>query len=73
MLGIAKLLFGVDAARKLEGFAGDDGWGLADQARRAGEWCGSTPGRGAGLGLPAGGQRASRRGPRGGASGERGR
>ncbi|HVT68188.1 MAG TPA: hypothetical protein VHF26_10595 [Trebonia sp.] len=46
MLGIAKLLLGADVARALEGLTGDDGWGLADQARRAGEWCGSTPGRG---------------------------
>ena len=46
MLGITKLLFGADTARALEELAGDDGWGLADQVRRSGEWCGSTPGRG---------------------------
>jgi hypothetical protein len=54
MRGIAKLLFGDDADRVI-GLFGDgdgdgDGFGMADRARRAGEWCGSTPGstRGAG-------------------------
>jgi hypothetical protein len=47
MRGIAKLLFGDDAGRLLDLFDGDaDGFGMADRARRAGEWCGSTPGRG---------------------------
>jgi hypothetical protein len=46
MRGIAKLLFGDDADRVLGLFGGDDGdgFGMADRARRAGEWCGSTPG-----------------------------
>jgi hypothetical protein len=48
MRGIAKLLFGDDAGRLIELFGGDDadGFGMADRARRSGEWCGSTPGRG---------------------------
>jgi hypothetical protein len=47
MRGIAKLLFGDDADRLLDLLGGSDadGFGLADQARRSGEWCGSTPGR----------------------------
>jgi hypothetical protein len=47
MRGIAKLLFGDDAGRLLDLLGGSDadGFGLADQARRSGEWCGSTPGR----------------------------
>jgi hypothetical protein len=46
MRGIAKLLFGDDADTLLGLFGeGDgDGFGMADRARRAGEWCGSTPG-----------------------------
>jgi hypothetical protein len=47
MRGIAKLLFGEEADRLLGLFDGDgDGFGLAEQARRSGEWCASTPGRG---------------------------
>lgn len=50
MRGIAKLLFGgndSDGDRLLGLFGADDKWfGLSDEARRAGEWCGSTPGRG---------------------------
>lgn len=48
MRDIAKLLFGDDAGGLLGLFGeGDgDGFGMADRARRAGEWCGSTPGRG---------------------------
>jgi hypothetical protein len=47
MRGIAKLLFGADADGLADLFGGSDadGFGLADRARRAGEWCGSTPGR----------------------------
>ena len=49
MRDIAKLLFGRETGILSELFGADeaDGFGLADQARRAGEWCGSTPGRGA--------------------------
>jgi len=57
MRGIAKLLFGGDGGRdgdgdRLPGLPGlpgaDEDWfRLAGQARRAGEWCGTTPGRGA--------------------------
>jgi hypothetical protein len=49
MRDIAKLLFGRETGILPELFGADeaDGFGLADQARRAGEWCGSTPGRGA--------------------------
>jgi hypothetical protein len=48
MRGIAKLLFGGDGDRdELRGLLGDDDWWrAADQVRRAGEWCGSTPGHG---------------------------
>jgi hypothetical protein len=47
MRGIAKLLFGDgDDGDRLHGLlAGDDDWWrAADQVRRDGEWCGSTPG-----------------------------
>jgi hypothetical protein len=70
MRGIAKLLFGREAdirgaAILAELFApGDsDGSGMADRARRAGEWCGTTPGRGSpvdaagGAARPRGGRR----------------
>jgi hypothetical protein len=48
MRDIAKLLFGREAAILAELFApGDsDGFGMADRARRAGEWCATTPGSG---------------------------
>ena len=48
MQEIAKLLFGEDAAGLLDMFdsADGDGFGLAERARRSGEWCGSTPGQG---------------------------
>jgi hypothetical protein len=71
MLGIAKLLFGQDAAGALEEF-GDDGWNLAERARRSGEWCGSTPGHGAPADVLRG-TAAGRPGRRGGLFGERGR
>jgi hypothetical protein len=63
MRGIAKLLFGDDADRLLGLFGeGDgDGFGLAERARRSGEWCGTTPpGRG-GLGVGAARPAASRK------------
>ena len=56
MRGIAKLLFdgggdgdGDGGGDRLLGLlaGGDDWFRLADEARRAGEWCGTTPGRGA--------------------------
>jgi len=49
MRAIAKLLLGDEAARVLDQFTGNDGdgFGLPEQARRPGEWCGSTPGHGA--------------------------
>jgi hypothetical protein len=51
MRGIAKLLFdgdGDEDGDRLLGLLGGDDWfRLADEARRAGEWCGTTPGRGA--------------------------
>lgn len=43
---IAKLLFGDDDGGLLDLFAGNDSEdsGMAERARRAGEWCGTTPG-----------------------------
>ncbi|MGH3245427.1 MAG: hypothetical protein ACRDOI_04325 [Trebonia sp.] len=54
MRDIAKLLLGGDADGLLGLFGGDngDGFGMADRARRAGEWCGSTPGRDSAAGAP---------------------
>jgi hypothetical protein len=48
MRDIARLLFGDDAGSLHDLFDGadGDGFGMADRARRAGEWCGSTPGGG---------------------------
>lgn len=48
MQGIARLLFGEEAGGLLDLFdgAGGDEFGMAERARRAGEWCGTTPGRG---------------------------
>jgi hypothetical protein len=48
MRDIAKLLFGDDTGGLADLFGGGDadGFGLAERARRAGEWCGSTPPRG---------------------------
>jgi hypothetical protein len=47
MRDIARLLFGDDAGGLLDLFGGgdEDGFGMAERARSAGEWCGSTPGR----------------------------
>jgi len=55
MRDIAKLLFGDGTDRLLDLFDGGDGdgFGMADRARRAGEWCGSTPGRGSAAGAAA--------------------
>jgi len=61
MRDIARLLFGDGltqpnddnavqgdgAAHGNNPFGPGGGWELAERARRAGEWCGSTPGRGA--------------------------
>ena len=47
MRGIAKLLFDGDGdeSRLLGLLGGDEDWfRLADEARRTGEWCGTTPG-----------------------------
>ena len=56
MRDIARLLFGDDADGLHDLFGGadgerfdaadGDGFGMAERARRAGEWCGSTPGSG---------------------------
>jgi hypothetical protein len=56
MRGIAKLLFG-DETGRLPGLFGDGdagGFGPAEQARRSGEWCASTPGRGSAAGAARG-------------------
>ena len=48
MRGIAKLLFDGDGdgSRLLGLLGGDEDWfRLVDEARRTGEWCGTTPGR----------------------------
>ena len=48
MRGIAKLLFDGDGdeSRLLGLLGGDEDWfRLADEARRTGEWCGTTPSR----------------------------
>jgi hypothetical protein len=49
---IMRLLFGREDGLLSELFDGDDadGFGMADRARRAGEWCGTTPGRGSAAG-----------------------
>ena len=46
---IMKLLFGREAETLVKLFTPDDSAGsdMAGRARRAGEWCASTPGRGA--------------------------
>ena len=59
MRGIAKLLFGDEADRLLGLFDGDgDGFGLAEQARRSGEWCASTPGHALAAGATRGADHA---------------
>jgi hypothetical protein len=62
MRGIAKLLLGDEAGRLLGlfGEGDDDESGLAEQARRAGEWCGTTPGAGAAADAVRGVHRARR-------------
>jgi hypothetical protein len=67
MRGIAKLLFGRDGDRDgLRGLLGDDDWQrAADQVRRAGEWCGSTPGRGSASEADRGRPVTRQAGPRG--------
>jgi hypothetical protein len=65
MRGIARLLFGDDAGKALDQFNGDDdGFRLAEQTRRSGEWCGSTPGRDAVADAMRGATRARRGGRR---------
>jgi hypothetical protein len=44
MRGIAKLLLGRESSEPDDRFApGDDASGLEELARRAGDWCGTTP------------------------------
>jgi hypothetical protein len=60
MRGIAKLLFAGDEERLAGLLGGDEDWfRLAGQAREAGEWCGTTAGRGV-TGRGAGGGRRER-------------
>ena len=62
MRDIAKLLFGEDADKLFGLFREGDGDDTAaERARRSGEWCGTTPGRGSVEGVV---RRAAR--PRGG-------
>jgi hypothetical protein len=63
MRDIAKLLFGQETGILSELFApGDgDGFDAAERVRRSGEWCGSTPGRGAAGGPLGDGLRGPRR------------
>ena len=60
-----RLVFGREDGILSELFGGDDadGFGMADRAQGAGEWCGTTPGRHSGAGDP-GGASASRGVPR---------
>ena len=62
---IMRLVFWREDGMLSELFGGDDadGFGMAERARRAGEWCGTTPPRGSAAGRP-GGAGASRRVPR---------
>jgi hypothetical protein len=59
MRDIARLLFGDDDGSLLDLFSGgdDDGFGMAERARRAGEWCGSTPSRDSAAGAARGAAR----------------
>jgi hypothetical protein len=59
MRDIAKLLFGDDADGLLGMFGGGDGdeSGMTGRVRRAGEWCGSTPGSGSAAGAARGAAR----------------
>ena len=59
---IMRLLFGREDGILSDLFCGDDadtlgrddadGFGMADRARRAGQWCGTTPRRASGAGRP---------------------
>jgi hypothetical protein len=62
MHGIARLLFGREADSLDDLFAPGDGdvSGLAEQARRAGDWCGTTPPGGSVSGAGLGGDRTRR-------------
>jgi hypothetical protein len=59
---IARLLFGDDAGKLSGLFGGDDGdgFGMADRALQAGQWCGSTPGRDSAAGAARGAAGARR-------------
>ena len=66
MRDIARLLFGGDADELFGLFGGGDGDAadMADRVRRAGEWCGSTPGHdsaASAVGRAAGARRIERR------------
>jgi hypothetical protein len=54
MRDVIRILFGREEGILSELFGGDeaDGFGMADRARRAGEWCGTTPGSRSGAGRP---------------------
>ena len=56
MRDIMRLLFGREEGILSGVLGGDeaDGFGMADRARRAGEWCGTTPGSDSAAGRPGG-------------------
>ena len=60
MRGIAKLLLGRESSELDDLFAPGEGdvFGLAEQARRAGDWCGSTPRGGSVADALLGGERS---------------
>jgi hypothetical protein len=75
MRDIAKLLFGRegDILSGLFAPGESDEFSLAEQARRAGEWCGTTPGRGLAADLARGRAGGAARAREAGRAARRGR